>query len=360
MTAVRFTLLTVETDSADPVIMAALRELLERAGAGSVLVAPVPAVPAPVAATPAAPPVPLAEETSPPSVEAPQPKRMGRPPGSKNHQPIADAPAPAPRLACLLFPPCRNCRDGDGECLGIVKSLVVLKPEPEIARPAPVAPTPLNVGHVSGVAAPAQPPGSLTDRIVQAVIAKPGTTQHELAVELLGSGTSANVRRIDMLLGPLVMSSKLARYNGRIYESVAQAGKLKLPPPGQHAGKRRLGDGAAPLAQVQTQKELFDKIVAAFAEDHAVPVPDLARELFGESTGRAVDKLHLMLRQLCSSKRLKSLGANSYRPFGEDERAATEETEDDDETEEDSDDEKQELVSNGHPDDEEPQELEVG
>jgi hypothetical protein len=217
------------------------------------------------------------------------------------------------------------------------------------------------VGHVAGAVAPAVVPGSLADRLVQAVLEQPGTTVHELAAKLLGDATGANVRRIDMLAGPLTMGGKLARYNGRLYKDLKQASALKLPPPQQHEGKRRLGAGQAPLDQVQQQKALFDQIVEAFAENESTPLHGLAAELFGESTGRSKTKLELMLRQLCASGRLELVGAHRYRAVTEADRGKAAEAEEADGDEASDEKEQDELESNGQPDDwAEPEELEVG
>lgn len=222
----------------------------------------------------------------------------------------------------------------------------VLAPEPAI-----------DVGKVAGVAAPAITPGSLTERIVALVSDKPGSAIPDLARELLGDASAASVRRIDMLTGPLVMAGKLARFNGRLYRDMKQAAAMKLPPPQQRSDLRRPGAGQAPLANVQKSKDVFDQVVAAFAEDHAVPLPDVARDVFGESTGRSIDKLQLMLRQLVASGRLVALGSGRYRPKGVEE--APPEEQDDEESDDAGDDDEPELESNGAPDEDTLEELDL-
>jgi len=56
-------------------------------------------------------------------------------------------------------------------------------------------------------------------------------------------------------------------------------------------------------------------IVAAFAKDNASPLPDLARECFGDATGVSIKKLKLAIHQLCVNERLERLGASSWRPI---------------------------------------------
>lgn len=430
MTAVRFTLVTVECDSTDPAIMSAIRELLERAGgSSSVVVASAPQAPAKAAAQepgpkhtsiarhlmdgslqelvmeavterPGATVADLAatvlNETTgsaktrigmavgplvltgrlvraddgklyTPAAAATLPafqgnsKRTGKSTGSKDRPkdppPVAPEEPSIERAPCPSFPPCKNCREGSGACVSLVKQATPVEPgpaaEPKSAPAAVPAVEPaIDVGRVEGFVEQARQQGSLSEQIFEAVTKTPGTSVDKLASELLGSAGGAAVRRIDMLVGPMVMSGRLARYNGRLYTSMAQAAKLKLGPPVRGKPGPKRDDGTKHDAY-----KLYDKIVAAFAKDNAYPLHQLADELFGESVGHTYQKLQLMLRQLVVSERLERRGNGSYRPVDDKERRGRADEDD----EEEKDDDEPELESNGQPDElDDLQELDVG
>ena len=440
---IRFSLLTIESDSADPTIMAAMRELLERAGAG-VVVVPAGLTAPPQAAPDAAPSqkhtsiarhlmdgslqelimeavagrpgvsvhdlaatvlnettgsaktrigmavgplvltgrlvrgndgklyTPAAAATL-PAFQGP-PNRGGPSKGSKSipHDPGPVTAVAAPeRAPCSAFPPCRNCREGAGACLSMLKPATPIEREARastrldgetrVVEPKPQAPLRVHVpldekppqasptGRVVGFVAKATDQADLVDRVIKTVQAQPGTSVQALAMVLLGSASSLNVRRIDMLVGPLVMSGRLARTNGRLFGTASEAAAAPAP-----MLPRRAPGQAAPLSDVQRKKDAYNRIVAAFSQDTAYSIPKLATELFGDSSGNSTRKVNLMLRQLAATERLERVGANEWRPIGDKEqrgRGLDDESQADDE---------QELESNGHPDDEEPQELDVG
>lgn len=131
---VRVSLLTIESDGDDPAIMAALRELLERAGVNGAVVVSTPAAgPVPAAAAPTAP--------------------------ASKHTSIA-----------------RHLMDG-----------------------------------------------SLQELIMEAVTARPGTTDHELAAAILNDTTPSAVARIRLAASPLVLTGRLVRDGQKIYTPAAAA-----------------------------------------------------------------------------------------------------------------------------------------
>lgn len=357
---VHISLLTIQSDNADPEIMAAISALLERAGVrGAVVLASPPGA----TAVPASPPAP-ARETK--------------------------------RARCPLFPPCKPCRDEEGVCLARAprerksplerevaasarldgETRVIDGEFPEVGEPEPAAPSPASAplrvkvgrhdkmpvadpsGRVQGVEPPPITKGSDTERIIQLVHANPGTTVQDLAREICGVCNGGTIRRIDMLVGALTMSGTLVRFNGRLYSDMKQAGALKLPPPQQRTNVgRRPGTGQAPLVKVDDAKAIYDKIVAAFTRDNETPLKELADKLFGDSVGHTYQKLQLMLRQLVASERLERLGNGGFRPVSDKERRGR--ADEDDEDDEEKDEDAPELESNGAPDDDALEELDL-
>jgi hypothetical protein len=360
--SLKISLLTIETENTNPALLAALFELIERAGArGAVVV----------------------EQGS---------KRAARPKAE---------PAPV-QPNCVSFPPCRGCRSG-GACLAVpapapaptpnptptaspepapepvtepVETAPAEEDEPEPAEeepaeeePASAAPEPateaeaprerplttpakepaladLPGGRVEGFVASAPatstPQADLVERIVAAVEASPGATIPNLTVALLGTGSQGNRRRIDMLVGPLVMSGRLARADGRLFPNLKSARAWNGP---GAPGRRSRSETTAPSSSPEA---MYRKIIAAFAQNEAYSLPQLAVELFTDSSGRSVGKLQLMLRQLVASERLERT-AKGYRAVGETERRARDEDEEDDD----------DAESNGQSDGDDLEELEL-
>lgn len=354
MTAVRFSFVTVECDSADEELM---RELVERFAPARSRVAVVQLPPAPPTEAPA----PVMAPAKPPEPAAVDPlasaaQELGRRGGVKGGAERARRMTPEERSASAKEAATKrwvNARPKDEE-----------ESEPAPALPQPVAAPPLarrvehdikdvveseaaKAGHVAGVTTPTAAPGSLAEKITKAVAAEEGITIDQLARLLLGKADAVAVRRIDMIAGPIIMSGKLARYNGRLFSNMKQAAALRLPPPVRSTtGTKR---DAAPQQDV---RKLHDRIVARFAKDNATPLRELADELFGESVGHTYEKLQLMLRQLVASERLKRVGAGQYAPVDDKASQGDDESEDADE---------QELESNGQPDENDDlEELDVG
>lgn len=328
---VKISLLTIESDNADPEIMATISALLERAGVhGAVVVAQ------------------ANTETKAPPAETPTPSRETK----------------RARARCPLFPPCKPCRDDEGVCLARAKREPISPPVPAKTEPVidgefpevdeePAAPKmpavverPLRVrvpkdepvptadptGRVDGYPAPAPVAGSLQERIRDAVNAAPGVTIPNLAVSLLGSGSQESKRKIDFQAGGLVMSGELMRLNGGLYPKGYRGPTVKAAP----------ATSARPAAAASNER-YYQQILAAYARDNNTPQRELADSLFGESVGHTVAKLQIMLRQLVASERLERLGQGSYRPIGDSERRGR--------GEDDQDDADEDTESNGVSDD---------
>lgn len=416
----RISLLTIESENADPALMAALSELLERAGVSPTVVV---TSDAPPAATSSALSQAVAESlmhgslqeqvmdevTRTPAITVEQLAgvilndttkggvrrvrlavdplvtigRLERSASGKLYTPAFAATLPkfqrpgkqrkaAPAPACPSFPPCAGCRNGTA-CVSIIKPSRPVAPEPEPPvhetpepvpasepeQPAPapdVTPRPLSVpatsaplpdlpgGRVEGFVAQAQQQGDLAERIVAAVEASPGSTVPNLTMALLGSGSQTNKRRIDMLVGPLVVSGRLARADGRLFPDLKSAQQWSGP---RAPGRPSRAETSAPSS---SPEGMYRQIVAAFAKDQAYPLPQLAVELFTDSSGRSVQKLQLMIRQLIASERLERT-PEGYRPVTDSERRGRDE---------DNEDEDDDEESNGHSDDDDLQELDLG
>ena len=434
MTTFRVSLLTIESDNPDPAIMDAVRQLLERSGATTVVMAsPAPAAQPKSAASAVAeslmhgslqelvmdevtrsPAITLEglagailNDTSKAGVHrvrlAVEPLvsmgRLERSGSGKLYTPAFAATLPtfqrpgkmrpaAPATTCPSFPPCTNCRDSGGECLSLVKRATPVpdapKSEPVIddevapavahearasarlddetrtlepgaeAKSEPSRPLRVHVpqgetmpasdptGRVEGYPAPSPVAGSLQERIRDAVNAAPGVTIPNLAVSLLGSGSSEAKRKIDFQAGGLVMSGELLRLNGGLYPKGYRGPTVKAAP----------ATNARPTATASNER-YYEQILAAYARDNSTSQRELADKLFGESVGHTVAKLQIMLRQLVATERLERLGQGTYRPVGDRGRRGR--------ASEDEDDEGDDTESNGQPDEtDELEELDVG
>lgn len=323
----RISLLTIESDSADPSVMAAIRELLERFGAGAVVLTPIAAAAAPGEAE---------RQPDPAAVE------LGRRGGKKG----GAAPPPI-----IWEPPATSAAPEPS--VGTHGTRRVEHAIRELIQAPPRAPVPPVVAVTAPVLSPAAPLG---ERIMKAVKAQPGTSVPMLAQLLLGGADQAKVRELEAGLQPLVMRSEVYRANGRVFPSVksAAAAPAAVRVPGPQA------------VQQVDQKPLYDKLVAAYAKRNNTPTSELARLLFGEPTGITISKVKLMTKQLCASERLKRTAWDSFRPWDEkQDRATDDEDEADDSAEsegEDAGDEKSaDLESNGQPDENDDlEELDVG
>lgn len=280
--AVRFRIIDVECDSADPQVMAALRDLLEQYQPCS---APGGLTPVSVGYVP-----PVASE------------------------PAAAPPAPRP-----------------------LRVKVALDEKPPAANPT---------GRVEGFVEQARGQAGEVERLVELVNERPGIKVDELARVTLGSANPRNVRRVDMLIGPAVMAGRLARSNGQLFATAAQAAAAPMLP------ARKRGT-AAPLNDVDRNKKAFDRVVERFTQDSSYPLDKLAHELFGDSARLSLNKVQVMLSRLVATERLERVGKDEWSPPGSKKLGRGD---DDEESEADEAD----LESNGQPDeDADPEELEL-
>jgi hypothetical protein len=233
---IRFSVLTVESD--DPAVMGLVRELLERPGAGVVVVPQATAA----ASTPAAETKASEPETKPPAGETDATdlrsaaQELGRRGGAKGGHARAAALSSEARSASAkaaadkrwgneqsqaaaepppATPPAQAGTHGTRRVEQAIADLVesdakastaVAKPEPP--KPAPAAvPTTLELGP----------------RILTAVRAQAGTSVPMLAQMLLGGADQPKLRQIEAALQPLVMRSDVYRANGRVFPSVKSA-----------------------------------------------------------------------------------------------------------------------------------------
>lgn len=337
----RVSLLTIEGESADPQVWTAIRELLERAGVAQVVIAPAPA-PTPAATSPVS--APASEAASPSSagdelgrrdVEPRKPKG-DKPPAPVVSEPPATPPAQPGTIGTRRVEQAIAAGSA-GKLGGEAQASTALQRD----KPAPSGPP---------VAIAAEPGLGLGERIMRAVTAQAGTSVPMLAQLLLGGSDQAKIRQIETALQPLVMRSEVYRANGRVFPSVKSAAAAPAP----------AKPGPKPVAQAD-QAALYSKLIAAYARRNDTPTTELARLLFGEPTGLTIGKVKIMTKQLCASERLKRVAWDSYRPWDEKKDRATDEDETADDGDEDEDnDGENPTESNGHPDDQEPQELEVG
>lgn len=298
MSSVRVSLVTVECDSADPAVMGALRDLLERFTPSSALVE----LPAPVA------------PKSPKAETKPAPRE------TIGAVPVVEGPPVAPPAKPL-------------------RVQTPLGEKPPVADP---------LGRVEGVTLPTGGAAAELERLIALVGERPGTSVHDLAKLTLGSASPHNVRRVDMLMGPAVMAGKVVRTNGRLFAN-AEAVAANPQPMLRHG---RPGQ-SAPLSDVHRKKEVYNRLVAAFTADHDYPIDKLAKEVFGDAEGKSTRKIRLMLLQLCSTERLMKLGADRFRPVGDKEELGRG-VDGEEEAEDDAD-----LESNGAPDEDDDQELDL-
>lgn len=373
--AVRFRIIDVECDSADPVVLEALRDLLEQYKPH---VAPGAVVPVAVGVVP-----PRAQSVSEALLGGVAQERImeevAERPGItvdnlavavlndatvNGRRQIANALGPLTTLGRLvrhgdkLYTPAAAATMplGQGQKRrGRPPRVVAPEPPPALTTTAPLRvkvpleqPPPKTnpTGRVEGFVAQANEQTELVERIVKAVHAQPGTTVQALATLLLGSPSIANVRRIDFLVGPLVMGGKLVRTDGRLFASAELAAAAPLL-------TRRQPGRPAPLSDVDRTKKAFDRIVERFSQDPIYPLPKLAQELFGDETRLSLNKVQVMLSRLVSTERLERVGPTEWRPVGDEEqhgRGLDEDSEEDD----------ADLESNGHPDEDDDQELDLG
>lgn len=297
MSKLRFQLLTVETDTADPEVFAAIRKLIRRASLGGATV---------VAAVPPAAAQPAEQKAERPTQQGASRHTEGARP-SEPERSLASTSAPAPQRVEVAKQPSRRA-DED------IKQVV-------------------EAGNAAATA-----PLSLEDRILAAVQASPGVTAGNLTMALLGKADGDVRRRVDMLVGNLQMAGKIMRTNGQLfpkgYRGAVSAPAAKPPEP-----KPSSSDADAKAL-------VYKRLIAAFTADNSYPIPKLAEECFGDSTGKSTRKVRLMLLQCRADERLEQLGVDRWRPWT---GKSLPDLDDGEETE-----------SNGQPDDsEDAEELEV-
>jgi len=284
---IRISLITIDSDSADPALLASVRELLERAAPAAVVVQPA-------------------------SLAETKPAPRETPAREKKHRFDPDPPAPL---------------------------------RVHVPQGAPI-PKVHPAGTVAGVKVDDLSPAQ--QKLVE-VVRRFGTgvSLDELATELHGDSGRANRTRVDMAAGPLVMAGKLARANGYFYpdSAAAAANPRKATKRSPFDRMRKSGDPSA--------AEYYDRIVAAYRADNRVQQKLLATELFGDGA-YAQQKLQLMLRNLVASERLVKTGYGTYRPVGDEEKPGRELDEESEDGEE-----ALELESNGQPDEDDDEELEL-
>jgi len=88
--------------------------------------------------------------------------------------------------------------------------------------------------------------------------------------------------------------------------------KARAVPLAEKLASIETSEAPAPRTKTGDGESLVDKVVAAFGKDNNHSIPKLAERLYGDSSGKSVNRLKQLIHYAVARGKLKRIGAGAY------------------------------------------------